>query len=127
MGKMVEEDIDITEDMLSDKPQPGDKYIIEIAEVYKKKHVNERPQRLYRIRHFDSLVFTEQALQKLEEVKPQKDIDDPLKVLMQRINDKELMLHLDSDFFDDSTYNFIVGLNWVKDQIRDIRKTMGEA
>lgn len=47
----------------------GDKFIIEIADLYQKESgvKNERPQTLYRMRHFDTCMFTDKALDKLQQ------------------------------------------------------------
>lgn len=43
----------------------GTKYVVEVEEIYVAAHANTEPQRLYRIKGFDSLVFTEEELEKL--------------------------------------------------------------
>ena len=43
----------------------GTKYVVEVEEIYVAAHANTEPQRLYRIKGFDSLVFTEKELAKL--------------------------------------------------------------
>lgn len=61
-------------------PKVGDKYIIEIGEVFKDKgtyeayggEVNDYEENLYRIKGFNSLVFDDEGLRKLEKYKPKK-------------------------------------------------------
>ena len=51
----------------------GDKFIIEVEEVYVSAHDNDKqPQRLYRIKGFNSLVFDESGLDKLENLEHYK-------------------------------------------------------
>ena len=54
--------------MKKSKYNVNDKFVISIAEVYQRtpKRDNERPDTLYRMRHFSSLVFDEAGLDKLE-------------------------------------------------------------
>jgi len=43
----------------------GARYVIEIEEVYVSTHVGLKPERLYRVKGFNSLVFDEEGLKKL--------------------------------------------------------------
>lgn len=43
----------------------GMKYVIEIEEIYVSAHADSKPERLYRIKGFNSLVFDEEGLKKL--------------------------------------------------------------
>ena len=46
-------------------PEIGSKYVIEIEEVYVTSSTDGNPQRLYRMKGFNSLVFDEEGLKKL--------------------------------------------------------------
>lgn len=46
-------------------PEIGSKYVIEIEEVYVTSSADGSPQRLYRMKGFNSLVFDEEGLNKL--------------------------------------------------------------
>lgn len=43
----------------------GMRYVIEIEEVYVSAHAGSKPERLYRVKGFNSLVFDEEGLKKL--------------------------------------------------------------
>lgn len=43
----------------------GMRYVIEVEEIYVAAHVDSKPERLYRIKGFNSLVFDEEGLKKL--------------------------------------------------------------
>lgn len=60
------------------KYEPGDKFVIEVAERYdtRRKFKNERPDVLYRMRHFNSAVFDERALDKLARLEDMSDSKD---------------------------------------------------
>lgn len=60
------------------KYKPGDTFLVSVAEVYERTPAknNERPQHLYRMRHFDGFVMTEDGLDRLERYqKPNNMID----------------------------------------------------
>lgn len=57
------------------KYKPGDKFIIEIESVYNTNPF-DKPECLYRIKGFNSLVFDVSGLDKLEKLAVRKPIDD---------------------------------------------------
>lgn len=50
------------------KYKPGDKFVVTIAEVYdtRRSKSNERPDHIYRLKHFNGATWTEDGLDKLE-------------------------------------------------------------
>lgn len=110
------------------KYNPGDKFIIEVAEMYDRTPTkyNERPDYLYRMRHFDSLVMTESALDKLARVNDSKEAKDTMVIVntMQKLADLNNILAqkrleverklFKYNGFDDADLNYIKGIEYAQ-------------
>lgn len=96
------------------KYEPGDRFIVSIAEVYdtRRDNKNERPDVLYRLRHFNSAVFDETGIDKLEPYVP-GSVEDGLKAAMDYI-DNQIEIIEKSDSFSDEDYDTICDLLKIK-------------
>lgn len=119
------------------KYKPGNKFVVEVAEVYQRtpKRDNERPDTLYRMRHFSSLVFDEAGLDKLERYKEKDfssdEVEEIVNTAMRCFDDltemvkakaKENIYAQDWRDWDDVDVDDLIDTVWMTKVVHDVRK-----
>lgn len=104
----------------------GDKFVIEIADVYQKVDNGDGPETLYRMKGFNSLVFDEQGINKLERYNSEpQDTDnclsmqDMIDAIMRLDDDQKIDLILGTQVLYRKEIDAPV-INITKDRQRDV-------
>ena len=114
--------------------EPGDKFVVEVAEVYQRtpKRDNERPDTLYRMRHFSSLVFDEAGLDKLEPYEEkgfsEEEVEEIINTAMRCFDDLTEMVEAkakenvyDQDW-ENADINDLADTLWMTKIVHNVRK-----
>lgn len=115
------------------KYKPGMKFLVEVAEVYQRtpKRDNERPDTLYRMRHFSSLVFDEAGLDKLERYEEkgfsEEEVEEIVNVAMRCFDDLVEMVeakakeNLYDQDWENADLDSLVGTAWMVKVVNSVR------
>ena len=115
------------------KYKPGMKFVVELAEKYNREGgwKNERPETLWRLRHFDSLMMTEKALNRLEPYKEnsfsEEEVEEIINVAMRCFDDLVEMVeakakeNLYDQDWENADLDSLVGAAWMVKVVNSVR------
>lgn len=116
------------------KYKPGMKFVVELAEKYNREGgwKNERPETLWRLRHFDSLMMTEEALRRLEPYKEkgfsEEKVEEIINVAMKCFDDLVEMVEAkvkeniyDQDW-NDADIDALADVAWMTKTVDNVRE-----
>ena len=115
------------------KYKPGMKFVVELAEKYNREGSwkNERPETLWRLRHFDSLMMTEKALSRLEPYKEnsfsEEEVEEIVNVAMRCFDDLVEMVeakakeNLYDQDWENADLDLLVGAAWMVKVVNSVR------